>query len=236
MVPVSPNIANRILRSVLERMTCSKQLLMDLVRQQQYDEEESLKTWKLPVQIVTPVIAVCVLLLIVYAIRQRAKYLHMWDRDDWNIDFVVPNEYYHQTLGNHRTDKEVESQNFSDHNNIHKVVTRPLSIASVFGVNRKVKQALVRMRDEIVHENVARFFGISSREDAVYLVEQYCANGTLVDFLRDNQHVVNQSMCYVVCADIANGMTYLHRQNVIHGNLTVDKCHVDSPLTTWTQA
>jgi len=229
MVPISPKMADRIRRSVLERMTCNGQLLMDLVRRQKYDEEESLKTWKLPVQIVTPVIAVCILLLIVYAIRQRTKYLRMWDRNDWNINFVVPNEYF-QTLSNHRADKEWSTQT-PQNDDIHKVVTRPLSIAAVFGVNRKVKQTLVRMRDEIVHENVARFFGISSRDDAIYLVEQYCSNGTLVDFLRDNQHVVNQSICYVVCADIANGMTYLHRQNVIHGNLTVDKCHVDSHLT-----
>jgi len=36
----------------------------------------------------------------------------------------------------------------------------------------------------------------------------------------------NQSFRYLVCADIANGMAYLHRQNIIHGNLTIDKCHV----------
>jgi len=229
MVPVSPNLADRIRRSVLERMTCDGHLLMDLVRQQKYEEEESLKTWKLPVQIISPVIALGVILLIVYALRQRIKYLRMWDRNDWNINFVVPNEYF-QTQSNHRADKEGSTQT-PQSDDIHKVVTRPLSIASVFGVNRRVKQVLMRMRDEIVHENVARFFGISSREDAMYLVEQYCANGTLVDFLRDNQHLVNQSICYVVCADIANGMTYLHRQNVIHGNLTVNKCHVDSHLT-----
>jgi len=87
------------------------------------------------------------------------------------------------------------------------------------------------MRDEIGHENIARFFGISSHNDAIYLVEQYCANGTLVQFLDDNKHIVNQSFRYVICADIADGMAYLHRQNLIHGNLSIDKCHVDSRWT-----
>lgn len=109
--------------------------------------------------------------------------------------------------------------------------TRPLSIARVFDVNRKVKQTLMRMRDEIDHENVARFFGISSHNSAMYVVEQYCANGTLMEFFRDNKYSVNQSFRYVVCADIANGMAYLHRQNLIHGNLSIDKCHVDSRWT-----
>jgi len=62
----------------------------------------------------------------------------------------------------------------------------------------------------------------------VYLVEQYCANGTLADFLRYNKYFVGRSFRYVVCADIANGMAYLHRQNLIHGNLSLDKCHAHS--------
>ena len=43
--------------------------------------------------------------------------------------------------------------------------------------------------------------------------------------------IVNQSFRCIVCADIANGMAYLHRQNLIHGNLSIDKCHVDSRRT-----
>jgi len=89
-------------------------------------------------------------------------------------------------------------------------------------VDRKVKQTLMRMRDEIVHENVARFFGISSHADdaAVCLVEQNCANGTLVEFLRDNEHIVDHPFRYVVCADVASGMAYLHRHDLTHGNLS----------------
>jgi len=66
----------------------------------------------------------------------------------------------------------------------------------------------------------------------VVIVEQYCDNGTLVEFLRGNKYSMNQSFRYVVCADIATGMTYLHRQNLIHGNLSIDKCHVTPPPTS----
>jgi len=152
--------------------------------------------------------------------------------------------------------------NSSDACDVHEVATRPLRIAPVFDVNRKVKQTparkvtrsrplrfqksesaafmlpdcvvtvcvgatvdrkvkqtLMRMRDEIVHENVARFFGISSHADdaAVCLVEQYCANGTLVEFLLDNEHIVDHPFRYVVCADVASGMAYLHRHDLTHG-------------------
>jgi len=238
MASVSRGVANRIYSDVLERMTCDGRLLMDLVRRQKYDEEESLKTWKLPVQIVSPLIALTVILLIIYAIRQRVQYLHILTRDDWKInffeiDFSVPKKRRWATsrTADDNKDASTPSHNCPGRWNVHEVVARPLSIARVFDVNRKVNRVLMRMREEIEHENVARFFGISSQIDAVYLVEHYCANGTLIDFLHNNKYSVNQAFRYVVCADIANGMAYLHRQNLVHGNLSTDKCHVDSRWT-----
>jgi len=188
MVPVSPVVVNRIRTIVLERMTCNGQPLMDLVRHQKYEEEESLKTWKLPVLIVTPLIAVVIFVLIVYAIRQRVQYLRTLDRDDWkinffDIDFVVPKKSRRTVSNSADTDEDLapSSKNSVGRWNIHEVVTRPLSIARVFDVNRKVKQTLMFIRERVGHENVNKFFGISSANDAVYLVEQYCANGTLVE-------------------------------------------------------
>jgi len=233
MVPVSSTVAKRIRATVLEGMTCDGYLLMDLVRHQKYLEQESLKTWKLPVQIAAPLIAVIILLLIAYVIFQKVQYVHMLDRDTWkinfsDIDFVVPTKH-HRTMGTASNVEEMplSPENCLGHWNNYDVVTRPMTIACVFDVNRKLKQTLMRMREEIAHENIARFFGIASKNDAVYVVEQYCANGTLVDFLCNRKYCIRQSIRYLLCADIANGMAYLHRQNLIHGNLSIDKCHVD---------
>ena len=236
MVPVGTSIAKRIRSTVLERMTCGGRRLIELVTYQKYQEQESLKTWKSPVQIVTPLIALVTFLLIAYATRQRVKYLRMLNRDDWKInffeiDFAVPKKRCRAISVDEDATLASSAEKYFGRLNVHDVVATPLSIAQVFNVDRKVKQALMRMREEIGHENVARFFGIASHNNAIYLVEQYCANGTLVDFLRDNRFSMNQSFRYKVCADIANGMAYLHRQNLIHGNLSIDKCHVDSRWT-----
>jgi len=238
VTPVSTTVANRIQSVVLERMTCDGRMLMDLVQQQKYEEEESLKTWKLPVQIVSPLIGIVILLLVAYAIAQRVQYIRMVDRSNWNINFfeielVVPKKRHRAANSTTYVDKgaPLSSENYPGRWNVHAVLAKSLSIANIFDVNLKVKQALMHMHEEIQHDNVARFFGISSHNDTVYLVEQYCANGTLLDFLRDNKYTVNQSFRYVACADIANGMAYLHRQNLIHGNLSIDKCYVDSRWT-----
>jgi len=239
VAPVSPTVANRIRSEVLERMTCDGQLLMDLVRRQKYEESESLKTWKLPVLVVSPIVTVIILLLTVYAILQRVQYIRTLNRDDWKIDFyeidfVVPKKRRRGVISTANTHEDVSPSSPGiclGRWNIHEIVARRLSIERIFDVDWKVKRTLMRMREEIGHENVARFFGISSHEDAVYLVEQYCASGTLTEFLRYNKYGVNQSFRYVACAGVANGMAYLHRQNVIHGNLSIDKCYVDSRWT-----
>lgn len=81
MVTVSYGVAEMVRTSVLERMTCDGQRLVDLVRQQKYAEEESLKTWKLPVLIISPLIAAFIVFLVVYAILLKLKYLRILNRD-----------------------------------------------------------------------------------------------------------------------------------------------------------
>ena len=74
------------------------------------------------------------------------------------------------------------------------VVIRPLNTECIFHVNRKLKQVLLRMRETIGHENVAKFFGISAHSDTVYVVEQYCVNGTLVDFIATTSRKYNSTI------------------------------------------
>jgi len=182
--------------------------------------------------------AVIILLLTAYAIIQRVQYRRTLNRDYWKInlfeiEFVVPRKRRRALTSTANTyeDAPTTSVNCLGRWNVHEVAARPLRLARMFSVNWKVKQTLMRMREVIEHENIARFFGISSHNNGIYLVEQYCANGTIVEFFRYNKYTINQSLRYVACADIANGMAYLHRQNLIHGNLSIGKCHVDSRWT-----
>jgi len=93
------------------------------------DEHESLKTWKLPVQIVSPAIAFVVLLLVVYAIRQRLQYLRMLDRDDWRIgffdvDLVLPKKRRRDPNADDLARPSLE--HYAGRWNLHEVVIRPL--------------------------------------------------------------------------------------------------------------
>ena len=100
---------------------------MDLVQQQKHVEGESLKTWKLPVQIVSPLVSLVVLLLIVYALRQRVQYLRMLDRNDWkinffDIDFVLSKKRRRDP--NADEDACLSTETYAGRWNVHEVVIK----------------------------------------------------------------------------------------------------------------
>jgi PBP superfamily domain len=104
MVSVSPTVAAKIQSLVLSQLKCKGKFVMDLVQQQINDELESLKTWKLPVEIISPIVSFIIILLICYALRQRLQYIRMLDRDDWNINFFDI-EFHMQKTRRHSTSK-----------------------------------------------------------------------------------------------------------------------------------
>lgn len=78
--------------------------------------------------------------------------------------------------------------------NSHSVSVKPLHIDNVFDVNRKVRYALMRMREEISHENVTKFYGITTRSDSRrMLVEEHCEKRSLTELLRDCKYEITES-------------------------------------------
>ena len=243
MVPVSGAVTAKIRTSVLDRMTCRGASVMALVAKQKYDEAESLKTWKMPVEVITPIVAFGIACLIAYAVRQKIKYLRMLDRDDWNINFfdiefqvarrVQPKEQGGMSKGSVGAGGGSDCPGKVDG---HGVVVRVLRTSSLFDVNRKVRQSLTRMRDEINHENVAKFYGLtlssgSAAASVWHLVEEPCSKGPLDEILRLNKYKMTEAFRYAISGEVADGMTFLHRCGIVHGSLKTRLCHVDSRWT-----
>src|SRR6218665_1518617 len=256
MIPVSTTLATMIREQILEKMTCAGENVLDLLARQTYDEQESRKTWKIPVIIVTPLIAVIILFLIAYALRQKFKYIRMLDRNDWNInffdiDFRSPKSR-RQVKAQNSPDiqlDECQPGNFSpedgelsghpgklDSQCINVKPTRiPIEIAAI---NRKFRQTLMVMRETLNHVNVARFYGLTTSQNGdVFLVEEFCDRGRLDELLRQHQYNLEENTLFAIAGDIANGMEFLHHQGIIHGCLKTSCCLIDSrwsvKITDW---
>ncbi|CAL1541964.1 unnamed protein product, partial [Lymnaea stagnalis] len=94
---LSVGMGSRVVKEVLEHVTCKGQLVMDMV---QADVEEVTvdKSWLVPVAVTVPVFLLVVGLMAVYIIFQRLKLNTMINMDDWNIPIEDIVFYYDEKM------------------------------------------------------------------------------------------------------------------------------------------
>ncbi|KAF9530687.1 kinase-like domain-containing protein [Crepidotus variabilis] len=96
----------------------------------------------------------------------------------------------------------------------------------VKGVREKLLQ---RLQTEVVawhrlcHKNISQLFGIVQSPHSVGMVSQWCENGTLSHYLKENSEVNGLKLL----AQVASGIAYLHQMNIIHGDLKGGNILVD---------
>lgn len=99
-------------------------------------------------------------------------------------------------------------------------------------VRRFIDEILLMAR--LTHPNVVLFLGASIRKPALFLVLEYCSNGSLHHFLkRENEHGVRitMSLIYRFALDTARGIYYLHKKaNVWQRDLKARNLLVDESL------
>ncbi|QRW10657.1 kinase domain protein [Ceratobasidium sp. AG-Ba] len=68
---------------------------------------------------------------------------------------------------------------------------------------------------KLEHVNVAKLYGFALVNGRIGMVSPWMENGNIMQYLRARP-LVNR---YSLCAQIANGLAYLHAQGVVHGDL-----------------
>ncbi|KAF5813938.1 putative protein kinase RLK-Pelle-LRR-I-1 family [Helianthus annuus] len=71
------------------------------------------------------------------------------------------------------------------------------------------------------HSNIVSLFGFCDEGGEMIVVLEYASNGSLDDYLRDNDKMTNLTWTQriQICCGIAHGLKYLHTKNVIHGDI-----------------
>lgn len=83
----------------------------------------------------------------------------------------------------------------------------------------------------LAHSNVLALYGASSAsgDPPWFFVSPYCANGSLVEWLKARQRAGQEGeVDFLRCMhQVAKGMEYLHKQGVLHGDLKAANVLVD---------
>lgn len=81
------------------------------------------------------------------------------------------------------------------------------------------------------HTNVLRFIGVLYKDKRLHLITEYVAGGTLRELLQDCNSPLSWDKRTKLACDIAAGLAYLHRMNVIHRDLNSHNCLVREDKT-----
>ncbi|XP_055642791.1 guanylate cyclase 32E [Toxorhynchites rutilus septentrionalis] len=95
-------------------------------------------------------------------------------------------------------------------------------------ITRNIRKELKQMR-ELRHENLITFIGASVDHGAVAILTGYCARGSLVNVLANEDLSLDHMFISSLVSDIVKGLIYLHDSDVgSHGNLMSSKILIDS--------
>ena len=74
-------------------------------------------------------------------------------------------------------------------------------------------------------------FGFNSETGVPVLMTEYLEKGSLLDYLRNDQNVINYNEAISFGLQVAKGMEYLNKKGIVHRDLAARNCLLSSELT-----
>ncbi|EDQ92546.1 uncharacterized protein MONBRDRAFT_2178, partial [Monosiga brevicollis MX1] len=97
---------------------------------------------------------------------------------------------------------------------------------SVENMYRFVKEANVMKRFD--HRNVLRLLGVCLQEEPLYVITELMEKGDLLSYLRTAAKSLTTRQLTAMSSDVAEGMSYLHSLQFVHGDLACRNCLVNA--------
>lgn len=253
MTPLSTGLVQRINVRVLKQMKCNGKLVWDMVQSDIAKESEKDENWDTIVAIVVPL---CLLLLICfsgYIVFHSISHYRRIYNNDWFIPIDDIIFYYDKRVANSLKSKLISGksifsfQSASQTSEYPELVSHIIQWPGKWGgnnvglrlttidklkkIDRPMKSKMLTMKDKINHCNIVRFFGLTELENDNYVISEYCGKGQLIDLIQNEKFDMTKELQLSLALDIAQGMTYLHSKNIIHGHLSSSTCLIDSKWT-----
>ncbi|XP_064617056.1 retinal guanylyl cyclase 2-like [Liolophura sinensis] len=252
---VSESVKQIINSLVLEKMKCNGKLVYTLVRKDIEWElaQERYRVLELPLKVAIPIVITIFLVGGVVMIYLRIKANRALDCHDWNIAiedvvFFEPGtmSFSRSRSRSQKSTMSLESKREGFHPeeatmsdiihwpakwNNHTVSVKIQHPFKLRAISSRSRRELSSCISNLVHENIVRFFGLTTVGDERYIVTEYCSKGVLQDILHDDKLSLNTSLKFSIAADIISGLQFLHANGLVHGHLTTESCLLD---TRWT--
>ncbi|XP_041376768.1 atrial natriuretic peptide receptor 1-like [Gigantopelta aegis] len=248
MVPLPYDLYKLILSKIIQKVTCNNRNVYNLVQEDIQRELDSLRTWVIPVYVAAPLFGVLVLVAAICVINMKTKtcravWNNEWKIEPWEINF------YHLSPRKSivRTGKFARFTRNKIHPAVANGKTAPttstfssclgewcgnLVYLRALGINKNLtfntKKTVLWMERSLRHKNLTRFYGLVYLDGVYHSVMNYNVKGSLNNFLYKSNLSTSIDLKFAITYELACGMTFLHRNNIVHGSLSSSNCYFDS--------
>jgi hypothetical protein len=79
----------------------------------------------------------------------------------------------------------------------------------------------------VEHPHIIQLYSATQNPGGLYLTLEYCSGGSMEDFIRDNRTPVDDNVFIKFAIQILQGLSYLHRNYIMHGDLKPGNILID---------
>ncbi|OQV23663.1 Retinal guanylyl cyclase 2 [Hypsibius exemplaris] len=242
--PLSVVVLRQVKQRALAEMTCGGVAVSDLVTTNMAIEDGSIDAWKLPVMVVGALLGAALLMMAVFYLY--VQYTH--NRSALRHTFIVALNVVDGATKSMGSVATMNSNNSSKTQMIDTMDWATSAGAVVVKIKggehyllRKMcfhltpdmmqwstKVAIVRLKEKLNHANLMKLVGISFHDGKWKLVTSCPNKGRLQDILQAGKYHLDSVFRYSILTDAAEGMIYLHKNGIVHGQLTSNSCYIDA--------
>jgi hypothetical protein len=139
------------------------------------------------------------------------------------LTVIDPQEIFLQRIIGHGTFGRVWSARWRTASvAVKEFVFAQAAVAGKSSMQQKIVEEIIGeagMMAILRHPNVLQLFGCSLTAQAIWIVSELCSLGSLRQMLDDNDRVIPLDVRLSLALQVAEGMTYLHNQKIIHRDL-----------------
>ena len=84
----------------------------------------------------------------------------------------------------------------------------------------------INILKKLSHPNIVRIFEFYESDNYFYLINEYCKEGPLFDYLQKN--VLSENQLCVIFYQVFSGLIYLHENHILHGDLKPENIMISS--------
>lgn len=102
------------------------------------------------------------------------------------------------------------------YNNSTKVAVKTLKPGTM-SVQAFLEEA--NLMKTLQHDKLVRLYAVVTKEEPIFIITEYMANGCLLNYLREMRHRFQTQQLLEMCKDVCEAMEYLESKQFLHRDL-----------------